>query len=125
MAIAPSTTELRSECTYRKGWGLAIQSVETIQLPELSYIYVSWLRPERVGMDRRSTGGHRTIGASKPCEIRLAANIEQGLETEEISWRDMIDFYARHRCRTYSFPYGYKAFDTPGEYNLPITRESY
>ena len=125
MAIAPGTSELRSECTYRSGWGLKIQSVETIRLPELAFIYVSWVMPSRIGMDRRATRGHRPIGSSSPCEIRLAANIENGLQSGEISWRDVVDFYARHRCPTYSFPYGYKAFEKEGDLRLPVAHESY
>ena len=35
------------------------------------------------------------------------------------NWRDLVDFYARHRCETYTFPEGYRAFERDGARPLP------
>jgi hypothetical protein len=45
--------------------------------------------------------------------------VRSGLERGEIGWRDLIDFYARHRCQTYQFPLLYRAFKIDGERPVP------
>ena len=37
----------------------------------------------------------------------------------DIGWRDLVDFYARHRCQTYQFPSSYRAFKSDGERPIP------
>jgi len=118
LAIAPGVLEMRTECLYRDGWFLEVSRIETIALPELSYLYVSRLRPPQVGVEARVARGHQAPGRHT-CQIVLPAPIVRALERGETTWRDMIDFYARHRCDTYTFPTGYKAFESDGERPLP------
>ena len=46
--------------------------------------------------------------------------VRAGLERGEIGWRDLVDFYARHRCQTYQFPISYRAFSAEGAMRLPV-----
>jgi hypothetical protein len=124
IVVLPRGREIRSECLYRDGWTLEIQSVETIELPELSAIYVSWMSPGELGIDGRSSRGHRPLGERKPCDVHHPAGVFRGIERGEIAWRDLIDFYARHRCLTFRYQTGYKAFEKSGERPLPAASVS-
>jgi len=53
------------------------------------------------------------------CAFALPQAVRSGLERGEIGWRDLIDFYARHRCETYHFPYDYRAFKKDNERSVP------
>jgi hypothetical protein len=119
LAIAAQSSETRSECTYRKGWGIRVERVETIELPELSYIYVSMLTPLAIGLDARTTRSHRPVGGVKACPVVLSGTVRRRIETGETGWRDLVDFYARHPCHTYHFPNDYKALNAIGERRLP------
>jgi hypothetical protein len=125
IVIAPGATEMRVECVYRSGWELEVDSVETIQLPELGAIYASWMAPIEIGIDARTSRNHRPIAMAKPCDRHHPASVQRAIERGEISWRDLVDFYARHRCTTYTFPNNYRAFKTSGERPLPATTMSY
>jgi hypothetical protein len=118
IAIASGGIERRSECTYQRGWGLEIRSVETLELPELGYFYVSQLRPRDIGLPDRTSAAHRpAVGA--PCDLILSARVTRALESGELSWRDAVDFYARHDCRQFTIPSDYAAFQGDGERRLP------
>jgi hypothetical protein len=118
IALAPGAAVRRSECTYERGWGLEVSSVETLELPELAYVYVSQLRPRDLGLSDRTSAAHRpAVGA--PCDLILSARVTRALETGELSWRDSVDFYARHDCRQFTIPPDYKAFERDGERTLP------
>jgi hypothetical protein len=118
MALAPGGMEMRSECIYRDDWKLKIKRVETVELGALSFHYVSSLAPAELGYERRASRGHAPPSGRK-CSLFLPAAITRGVESGDIEWRDLIDFYARHRCQTYAFPVGYKAFGRPKERPLP------
>src|SRR5688572_20332160 len=49
IALAPGEKIRRSECIYKSGWRLLIDRVETVELPRLSYFYVSALSPTALG----------------------------------------------------------------------------
>lgn len=119
IALGPGEKIRRSECIYKSGWRLLIDQVETIALPKLSYFYVSALSPVAVGLDRLATRGHRAVGGRAPCQTFQSAVLDDALRTGATTWRDLIDFYARHPCQVYTFPNGYKAFETDGERPLP------
>lgn len=123
MALEPHHTIRRSECIYRDGWKLEIASIETVALPVLSYHYVSGLPPAQVGVDPRVAEGHRPPEALRGCpDLITPIGTRRALERGAISWRDLVDFYARHNCQRYRFPRDYKAFDQPGERALPALR---
>jgi hypothetical protein len=50
----------------------------------------------------------------------LSQAVREQLDRAEIGWRDLVDFYARHRCETYQFPVTYRAFKADGEQKLPV-----
>lgn len=119
VALAPGEKIRRSECIYKSGWRLMIDRVETVELPKLSYFYVSALSPTALGLDRLSSRGHRAVGGRLPCQTFQSAVLDDALRSGATSWRDLIDFYARHPCQVYTFPNGYKAFAADGERALP------
>jgi hypothetical protein len=119
IALAPGEKVRRSECIYKSGWRLLIDRVETVVLPRLSYFYVSTLAPTALGLDRLSSRGHRAVGGRPPCQVFQSAVLDDALRSGATTWRDLIDFYARHPCQVYTFPNGYKAFATDGERPLP------
>jgi hypothetical protein len=118
MTIARDHSETRVECGWRDGISLAVTQVETLEVSPLSAWYVSHVAPSVVGIEPRVARGHR---AETPARCRAAQPqaVRSGLERGEIGWRDLVDFYARHRCETYQFPIGYHAFRTDNERSVP------
>jgi hypothetical protein len=124
IALAPRATVRRTECVHREGWVIEVQSIETMELPPLAYFYVSAVPPNQIGLEERTARGHLPPQGAA-CSTVHSASIERARERGEIGWRDMVDFYGRHRCRTYIYPPKYKAFKGDGEISLPAVRESY
>jgi hypothetical protein len=120
MTIAGNRSETRLECAWRAGIALAVMRVETLEVSPLSAWYLSHVPPSVVGIEPRIARGHRTAETSERCNFALPQAVRSGLERGEIGWRDLIDFYARHRCQTYRFPLGYRAFRSDGERIVPV-----
>jgi uncharacterized membrane protein YgcG len=151
MVIAAGERETRVECAWREGLAIAVTRVETLELPPLSAWYVSQVPPVVVGLEPQVARGHRVDGGRgsggrgsggrgsggrgsggrgshdrgdrDPCTTMVAQAVKTGVEQGEISWRDLVDFYARHRCQTYQFPLTYRAFTKEGPKTLPATEE--
>ncbi|MBX3162052.1 MAG: hypothetical protein KF773_39180 [Deltaproteobacteria bacterium] len=119
MVIEKRQHEVRVECAYRDQMAIVIKRVETIELPPLPAFYVSQLPPELVGIEERLARGHRPPRKATRCSNLVSQAVRTGLETGEIGWRDLVDFYARHRCQTYQFPLSYRMFTTNGQRSLP------
>jgi hypothetical protein len=120
IALSPGQAIERTECMARGGVaGLTVDRVETVMLPPLSYYYVSRLYPAHIGEDPRPTRGH-TPPKARVCANIPEQSIRRALEKGEATWRDLIDFYARHDCDRYLFPVGYRAFKKGGERPLPV-----
>jgi hypothetical protein len=119
MTIARDHSETRVECAWRDGIALAITRVETLELSPLSAWYVDHVPPQVVGIDPRIARGHHVSHTTDRCAFALPQAVRSGLERGEIGWRDLVDFYARHRCQTYQFPLGYRAFKKDGERSVP------
>jgi hypothetical protein len=127
IALAPGERVRRSECIYRKGLSLYVDRVETIRLPRLSYYYVSALPAAALEidrLDRLAARGHRPVGARSPCRVFRSAELSAALASGSATWRDLVDFYARHPCGVYSFDMNYKAFQRDGERTLPSVSPS-
>jgi hypothetical protein len=121
LVVGAHSEERRSECVYRNGMVLGVSRVETLELNPLEAYYLSRVPPQDVGVDLRLAQGHRpTVPGSKMCNLMMSQSIRAGLENGRLQWRDLVDFYARHRCETYRFPEGYRAFETDGERTLPV-----
>ena len=121
MVIAIGATERRVECVWRTGMALAITSVETLEVPPLSAWYLSLLPPRVVGVEDRIARGHQPPESTEKCSPVVSQAVRSGLEQRQIGWRDLVDFYARHRCVTYRFPSTYRAFKADGERAIPDT----
>jgi len=121
MTIGKGASETRVECVWRDGMALAVTKVETVELHPLSAHYLRNVPPAVVGIDDRIARGH-TGPQTRECSAMVSQAVRTGLERGEIGWRDLADFYARHRCQTYSFPLGYRAFTEDGQRALPAAR---
>ena len=118
MVINKGSTETRVECSWHDGIALAVKKVETVELGPLQSYYVSEVPPDFVGVDRRISRSHKGVENKQGCGNR-AGSVITGIDRGEITWRDLVDFYARHRCQTYHFPATYRAFTMDGQRPLP------
>jgi hypothetical protein len=118
IALPPHNVVERTECQRRGVDAVTVERVETMILPPLAFYYVSRLFPQHIGLDARATRGHR-VPAGAVCGDIPEQAIRRGMEKGEVSWRDVIDFYARHSCQRYIFPVGYHAFTRNSERLLP------
>lgn len=118
IAIAPGETVERTECAREGIKSVTVDRIETIALSPLGHLYVSRLFPSHTGLDPRVTRGHQPPRGAVCGDIPEQA-IRRAQEKGTTSWRDVIDFYARHNCEKYIFPVEYKAFTKAGERALP------
>jgi hypothetical protein len=118
IALAPGEVIERTECGRTGVHQLTIDRVETMKLPALAFHLVSRLHPVHAGLDARAAQGHRPPH-DVICDDVPEQAIRRAMEKSEASWRDVLDFYARHDRRTYIFPVQYRSFTRPGERALP------
>ena len=121
MVIEKGAKETRVECVHREGLAIAVTKVETVELEPLAAFYLRQVPPALVGIEERVSRGHVAPKTKAPCSPILSQAARMGLERGEIGWRDLADFYSRHRCQTYSFPLGYRAFTEDGQRQIPAT----
>ena len=119
MVIAKGTSETRTECVFRDGISIVVTKVETMEVGPLSSYYLSEVPPTLVGIDERIARGHHGVETKEPCSAVSSQVVRTGLERGDIGWRDLVDFYARHRCQTYQFPSSYRAFKSDNERPIP------
>lgn len=121
MVIARHGKELRTECVWRDGMSIVVTRVETAEVSPLSAWYLSQVPPILVGVDDRVARGHRGVETAEKCLAVTSQVVRTGMDRGEIGWRDLVDFYARHRCQTYRFPPSYRAFKNDGDRPLPAS----
>ncbi|MBP6628566.1 MAG: hypothetical protein KBG28_16440 [Kofleriaceae bacterium] len=119
MVIEPRGRVRRSECKYFDGLNVTLERVEVIELPPLAAYYVSQVPPAYVGIEPRLAAGHKPSGRGHVCSLTASQSLRTQIERGEVSWRDLVDFFARHRCETYQFPKEYRYFKSDGERRLP------
>jgi len=123
VAIRPNQTIARTECIYKRGMGLEILEIETMVIPPVSYFYVSKLLPTSIGVEARETAKHSLPeGAGKDfCKLISSSSIVRQIERKQITWRQLIDYFARHNCSVYrQFPEEYKPFKRNDARSLPV-----
>jgi hypothetical protein len=120
MVIGKRDRETRTECKWSPNIALVVTKVETLELLPLSAYYVRHLPPSIVGIEDRIGRGHRVTDPGPSCSPMLSQAVREQLDRGEIGWRDLVDFYARHRCETYQFPVTYRAFKVDDEQKLPV-----
>jgi hypothetical protein len=120
LAIPANGSVERSECLYRSKMVVTVHEVEAMELPPLSFFYVSRIFPPHIGASTRTSANHQAPSGAV-CATVPQQTIVIGMEKGTVSWRDVIDFYARHRCETYDFPLGYRAITQRGQYKLPVS----
>lgn len=119
MVIGKGGSERRTECAWRDGMTIIVTKVETIEILPLSAWYLSQLPPVLVGIDERIARGHRGVDGSDKCSPVMSQVVRTGIDRGEIGWRDLVDFYARHRCQSYQFSSSYRALKSDGERSIP------
>lgn len=119
MVIANGGSERRTECVWRDGMSIIVTKVETIEIGPLSAWYVSQVPPQVVGIEERIARGHRGVQTKEKCSLVMSQVVRTSLETGVLGWRDLVDFYSRHRCQTYQFPSNYRAVKADGERGMP------
>jgi hypothetical protein len=121
--IAKGAITTRVECVWRDRMAIMVTKVETLELTSLQAWYLDQVPAEVLGIEARIARGHRAADASSRCSAVVSAVIRGMQEQGEITWRDLADFYARHRCQSYQFPSSYRAFKVDGEHALPAASD--
>ena len=121
MVIAKGERETRVECVYRANLAIVVTRVETVELAPMQAWYLGQVSPRTVGIEDRIGRGHRMPKTKDRCISLVSQAVRTGLENGEIGWRDLVDFYARHRCQTYAFPATYRALTADGQRQIPAT----
>jgi hypothetical protein len=124
MVIGKGATATRTECIWRDGLSIIVTKTETMEIPPLSGWYLSQIPPALVGVEDRLARGHRGGSSKATCTSVLGAAVRGAMDRGDIGWRDLADFYARHRCQTYQFSSSYRAFKSDGERGLPAVDAS-
>lgn len=119
IVIAKDEKQTRVECAWHSGMAIAVTLVETAEVMPLSAWYLNQIPPAQVGIDDRVARGHRVPKGADRCISLSSQAVRSGLENGEIRWRDLVDFYARHRCQTYPFPATYRALTADGQRRIP------
>lgn len=121
MVVRRQATIERSECQFSGDMKLQIDAVDTVEVDGLQSVYLSRVPPTAVGGDPLLAKAHRPHLPPGMATCNLAASqlLRSGIEDGSIAWRDLVDFYARHRCDSYRFPLGYQAFTKQGDRELP------
>ena len=118
MVIHMHGQETRAECVA--GAPLYVLKAETVEIPPLSAYYLTQLPTKLVGLDDHTARGHRGASSKEPCVASMPQVVQSGIEKGDIGWRDLVDFYARHRCQTYQFPSSYRAINADGQRQIPV-----
>lgn len=119
MVVDKGTKLTRVECVWRDDMALAVTKVETVEVSPLSAFYLRHVPPVLLGIEDRVSRGHVATQSAGNCAAMVSQAVRTGFETGEIGWRDLADFYSRHRCQTYSFPLGYRAFTQDAQRAIP------
>jgi hypothetical protein len=122
VVIEKGAQETRVECVMREGLAITVTKVETVELSPLAKHYLQQVPPALLGVDDRTARGHLAPKTKESCSPMVSQAVRTGLERGEIDWRDLADFYSRHRCQTYSFPLGYRAFTEDGQRQIPAVQ---
>jgi len=119
--VAKGGREERSECDYHDGMSLEIDRIESVELLPLQAYYVSRVPPLALGSEPRLAHGHdpELPTGQSVCNIALSQAQRAAIANGDVTWRDLVDFYARHRCDTYRFPSSYRAFTKDDDRALP------
>ncbi len=121
MVINKGTSISRTECGYREGLSIIVTKVETVEVGTLSAYYLSEVPPSLVGVEDRIARGHHGVESKEPCSAVISQVVRSGMDRGDIGWRDLVDFYSRHRCQSYVFPLSYRAFKSDNERAVPVS----
>ncbi|MCX5742195.1 MAG: hypothetical protein NT062_06840 [Proteobacteria bacterium] len=121
IVIAGESTIVRTECVWRDDAVIAVTKVETMELPPISAYLVGQVPPVTLGIEPNTAHGHHLPATH--CTANISRNVQSELEKGSITWRDLVDFYARHRCQTYQFIADYRALNSDGQRAIPAVSD--
>jgi len=124
MVIGKGATTRRTECGWRNGLAIVVTRVETLEVPPLGALYLRRVPPLLVGIPDRLARGNQGPSGRDRCSSVVPAVVRGALERGDIGWRDLVDFYARHRCQSYHFPVSYRALKEDGAISLPAVPDA-
>ncbi|MGE0550578.1 MAG: hypothetical protein AB7O24_03230 [Kofleriaceae bacterium] len=124
MVLAAGESVMRVECVWRSDTAIVVTRAETAEVLPLQAWYLSMVPPTQVGISERVARAHQPPPKAQLCSPVMAQAVRTGLERGQIGWRDLVDFYARHRCATYQFPLSYRALKVDNEYPIPAVAPS-
>ena len=124
MVLAKGASATRAECFYSDDAAVAVTSVETIELTPLAAYYLDQVPAAAVGIEPRISRAHVGNITRDRCAPVVGQALKTMVENGKITWRDLADFYARHRCQTYQFPLSYRAITAQNLRALPAGAES-
>jgi len=119
IVIGKGETQTRAECGWHTGMSIAITLAETAEVNPLSAWYLNQVPPAQLAIEKRVARGHLVPRSAERCISLSSQAVRSGLENGEIRWRDLVDFYSRHRCQTYPFPATYRALTVDGQRRIP------
>ncbi len=123
VVLAKGATVTRAECGYTADAAIGVTSVETIELPPLEAYYLDHVPAVALGIEPRIARAHVGYVTHDRCAPVVGQALKTMVETGKISWRDLADFYARHRCQTYQFRLSYRAVTVQSPRSIPAVRD--
>jgi hypothetical protein len=113
IVIEPHQILRRTECLFRTHTSVDVMRVEVVELPALGAVYASRLPATNVLYDSRTAAGHVPLKGSLCPQTFSWREIQDGVDSKQIDWRDVIDYYARHSCEEYAFFKAYRFRSDP------------
>lgn len=86
---------------------IRIDAVEVTELGELGHRLISRLPPAALGADAITAAAHRPVPEVAPCEDLDVASLVDARREGQVTWADLVDYFARHDCRRFAFGRGY------------------
>ena len=122
IVVGPHAQVRRTECKYDGDLALIVTAVDALSVPPLAARYLSQISPSALVLDERTAKGHER--APGGCEIHAWPALVSAVAEGTTTFRDLADFYGRHRCESYKFFIEYRHFQQDGERGLPVVPAS-
>lgn len=111
MALEPGEEAQMVVCAGRGR--VRLLDLQVMEISKLAHRYLSQVPPEAVGYDPVVGSAHEPLDRVRMCESIDTKQLSYSIRQGETAWADVIDFYARHNCHYFEFPYGYRVTDVP------------
>jgi hypothetical protein len=117
MALLPGESAEVVVCAGRGA--VKVEDLRVLEITPIGHVYVSKVPPSAVGYDPVSATAHVPHKRVPMCSMVPGTRISNLLKLGKTSWRDVMDFYARHSCERFQFFAGYTMATEPVK-RLPV-----